>query len=385
MLVASTVKSGNRIRSLLTALTTLAALVSKGAVGVAAAQSAPYPPSPVIAGVTWDYAGLVRLAPGSDLWPVTWAADDHLYTSWGDGGGFGGTNDDGRVSLGVGRIEGPPTGLAGYNVFGGKNGAVPATFDGKAAGMLAVGGLLYMWVTEQNVWIRAKIGRSADGGRTWAFNSTSGWDFDEPDGAFSDATFLNFGKDYAGARDGYVYGYSGDDRARDPYGTTLTNINLYRSPAGQVMNRGAYEFFAGLDGQGNPIWTQDIGLRSPVFHDSNAVGWATRVMYHPTFHRYLLTTWHDEAGGWGIFDAPEPWGPWTTVAYYENWIDSDFKFGFSFNQKWMSADGLTLDMIFSGTGPYDSFNLIRGTLTLRGASDTAAPAPPGSLRPVTLP
>ena len=32
------------------------------------------------------------LAPGSDIWPLTWAADGHQYTTFGDGGGFGGTD-----------------------------------------------------------------------------------------------------------------------------------------------------------------------------------------------------------------------------------------------------------------------------------------------------
>ena len=49
---------------------------------------APYPPSAVITGVTFDWSTHVRLAPGSDNWPITWADDDHQYTCWGDGGGF---------------------------------------------------------------------------------------------------------------------------------------------------------------------------------------------------------------------------------------------------------------------------------------------------------
>ena len=48
----------------------------------------PYPPSPVIEDVTWDIGNMLRLAPGSDLWPVTWGPDNNIYISWGDGGGF---------------------------------------------------------------------------------------------------------------------------------------------------------------------------------------------------------------------------------------------------------------------------------------------------------
>jgi hypothetical protein len=68
-------------------------------------RSGAYPPSPVIAGLTLDWSTHQRHALGSDNWQLTWADDDHLYGAWGDGGGFGGSNDDGRVGLGFARIE----------------------------------------------------------------------------------------------------------------------------------------------------------------------------------------------------------------------------------------------------------------------------------------
>jgi hypothetical protein len=328
------------------------------------APKPPYPPSPVIQAITWDFESLGRHACGSDLWPITWAADDHLYTAWGDGGGFGGTDRDARVSLGVARIEGPPEHFVGYNVFGGKDAATPATFAGKSNGILSIDGILYMGVVEQDRWLRWKLGRSTDGGKSWTFNAREGWDFAEPDGAFSDVTFLTFGKDYQGARDGYVYAYSQDDRATDPYGATPTTLSLFRVPTSQIMDRGAYEYFAGLDGSGTPRWTGELSRRRPVFTNPAGVGWGARVAHHPGLGRYLLTAWHDEAGGWGLFDASEPWGPWTTVAYYETWLDATFKFGFTFPQKWMSADGQSLWLVFSGIGLYDTFTVIKATLTV---------------------
>ncbi len=72
-----------------------------------------------IVGIEFDWTTLVTRAPGSDNWPLTWCEDDHQYTSWGDGGGFGGTNRDGRVSLGFARIEGDYPGFVGVNVWGG--------------------------------------------------------------------------------------------------------------------------------------------------------------------------------------------------------------------------------------------------------------------------
>ena len=82
-----------------------------------------YPASPVISGVSFDWSTHQRLAPGSDNWPITWADDDQQYTSWGDGGGFGGTNDDSRVSLGFGRVDGEKDSYQGANLWGGKDAA----------------------------------------------------------------------------------------------------------------------------------------------------------------------------------------------------------------------------------------------------------------------
>src|SRR3989442_111665 len=117
-----------------------------------AAGAAPYPPSSALEAITWDWETYQTGAEGSDLWPVTWGPDDHLYTAWGDGGGFGGTDSDGRVSAGFARIERGPESFQSINVNGGKNAEHLASFprEGKAGGMLAVGGPLYAWVNLQN-------------------------------------------------------------------------------------------------------------------------------------------------------------------------------------------------------------------------------------------
>src|ERR1035438_5410192 len=69
-------------------------VVAPGLLG-ADSPNAPYPPSPVIRGITWHWDTYRTAAVGSDLWPVTWGPDGHLYTAWGDGGGFGGADPDG--------------------------------------------------------------------------------------------------------------------------------------------------------------------------------------------------------------------------------------------------------------------------------------------------
>ena len=324
----------------------------------------PYPQSTVITGVTWDTSSLKRAAPGSDLWPTTWADDDNIYTAWGDGGGFGGDNTIGRVQIGVARIAGTPESLLATNTFGGASPLAPATFGGKPGGIISVGGVLYMSVTENDTWNRAKIYKSTDHGVTWT-STTTGWDFEEPNGLWSSLMFVTYGKDNANARDNYVYALTHKDGTAPP----RYNLLMARVPKDKVDQRNAYEFFTGFDAGGNPLWSPDINAGRPFFTDPNSVGFAPHIEYNPGLKRYILTTYHNESGGWGIFDAPEPWGPWTTVAYYENWLDANFKFGFSMPQKWLSPDGRDFVMVFSGAGGgWDSWNTIRGTFLLSAPS-----------------
>jgi hypothetical protein len=333
-------------------------------------QTPPYPPSPAIEGVIWDFSSMKRLAPGSDLWPITWAADDNLYTSWGDGGGFGGTNRDGRVRLGFARIADFPMKFTAANIWGGKNTTQPATFGGKTAGMLSVGGILYAWINMQNAKTPdIRLAWSLDLAKSWQL---ADWKFPDPRSpTFFPSTFLNFGKDYAGARDEFVYVYGGQwTWTQGP----TDHAYLAHVPREQVRDRNAYEFYRGLDLEGNPRWSQDIALRQPVFTDPNGVANTAlcSVVFNPGIGRFLLTVAHRPPGSpvmagvgqLGIFDAPEPWGPWTTVAYYDDWggFGNGEALIYALPTKWMSSDGKTFWMVFSSTGKLDSFNLIKGSL-----------------------
>jgi hypothetical protein len=122
---------------------------------VTGASSVPYPQSTLITGITWHWETLKSAALGSDLWPVTWGPDDHLYAAWGDGGGFGGSDSDRRVAMGFARIEGGPEHWRGFNINGGKNPEFAASFPkkGKTTGIAFVDGVLYATVNlEDGTW-----------------------------------------------------------------------------------------------------------------------------------------------------------------------------------------------------------------------------------------
>ena len=73
---------------------------------LAAEPTPPYGPSPVVQSWQWAPAeSIVRRAKDGDNWPLTWADDDALYTTWGDGTGFA-PKVERKLSCGFARITG---------------------------------------------------------------------------------------------------------------------------------------------------------------------------------------------------------------------------------------------------------------------------------------
>jgi len=138
---------------------------------------------------------------------------------------------------------------------------------------------------------------------------------------------------------------------------------------------GHFEYFTGLDPRGAPRWSPTAADANPVFVDANVasgVSAPASVVYDAPLGRYLLVAWHGSATGEvGFFEAPNPWGPWSTLAYYDDWggfnETAGEATGLSLPTKWISAEGRMLWIIFSGVNngadnEYDSLNLVRVAL-----------------------
>lgn len=313
---------------------------------------APYPPSPVFTGLDWAPADqIVRKAEGGDNWPSAWGDDDLLYTAYGDGWGFE-PKVERKLSLGFSRVSGGPLDFQGENIrsmTGERYGQGPA--GEKAAGLTMVEGVLYLWARNAD---NAQLAWSHDRAQTWQW---ADWRLQESFGA---PAFLSFGKNNVGARDHYVYTYSQDSGSAYHSSDGLV---LARVPNDKLRDPQAYEFFAGLDGSGRPAWSPSVAGRRPVFENPGRV-YRSSVSYHPGTQRYLLCQvipGEDTRfeGGFGVYDAPEPWGPWTTVFYTPNW-DVGPGETCSFPPKWMTDDAL--HMLFSGD---DSFSVRKAVIRLR--------------------
>ena len=365
----------------------------------------PYDYSRNVIGVNWDFSIMrsQRRAHGSDLWPCAWAIDGDLYCAWGDGGGFeGDSNTTGRVSLGFARIAGfpslsDPSSLTGKNIWGDapKYAEAAATFGGKVHSMTSVDGVLYAYssltlpestpdaVHHSGTGTVHTLIWSTDLGKSW---ERAPWTNDQL------GSFLNFGQNNTGALDSYVYTYYG--RANESGG----NVYLKRVPRTDMTADpglvGAYEYLTGVDRKGAPVsWSRVESDAGPIFTDPAGV--SVEVVYDAPIGRFLLTSGHnpkgtlaeDSAGKVGLFEGPHPWGPWATVGYYEDWgalgPDSFGDFlGLRFPAKWISDDGRTLWAVFSSLGEYDSFNLVKTTLTVAGSvPNLRAPAAGSVLAP----
>ncbi|HWB99497.1 MAG TPA: DUF4185 domain-containing protein, partial [Bryobacteraceae bacterium] len=293
----------------------------------------------------------------------TWGDDDELYAAYSEGEGFAAGRRN--LSLGFAKITGDPPRHHAEDI--------PSDADTPAGeqqirptGMLMTGSTLYLFVRNYAAGgdrRHVRLGWSHDHARHWTW---ADWHFSR---TFGCPEFVQYGRNNAGARDRYVYIISQDnDDARD----YDTHAVLARVPRERLSDRGAYEFFRGLDPNGDPLWSRDIEQRRPVFSDPLGVQHVA-VSYNPRLRRYLLTSKHrvssSEGGSGsqnaslGVFDAPEPWGPWTTVYYDDHWFRNHYTYHHTIPTKWIDEDGKSMWMVFSGPGGgNNTFCLRRATL-----------------------
>jgi hypothetical protein len=375
---------------------------------------APYCGSKHIESMSWDWAGGHTEPDGSDLWPVTWGRDKRVYTFFGDGGGFGGDNYRGRASFGIATIaHSPPLRPDSVrNVYGGYNSSHPSTLQGKGGAIIAVGSDFYtlggLYTEAETAGHtgpvsgspkRRQLAYSKGNAHSW---HAASWTFcsaedGELRGNFCPLGFVNHGRGNAGAPDGQVYllGFvNSTAHWNDGEQQTAASTYLARVPKKRVLEADAYQYFAGLDARGRPIWTADQQLMQPIFTDRNAsrpgcggrcnmTSMLGEAVYDRGIRRYIATAQGDYVGQTSFYDAPHPWGPWTTISY--NNIDAETgtggwanlgttggeSLGVHLVNAWSSPDGLALWATYSSDGkappgalfppagtPMDSFNLV---------------------------
>ena len=307
---------------------------------------------------------------GNDIWVNSWGADGNIYTAYGDGKGF---SSPIKLSQGLAKLLGsPPSTITGADI---RTSSFEETGDGatgkKASGMLMVDGTLYVWVRNAN-----NNGQQCQ--LTWANSpytswTWSSWKFTE----YGYCSFANYGQNYAGAGDNYVYAFF----SNHPSAYTSTDqIMLARVDKTQIKTQSAYQFFSGSSSA--PAWGGTT--RQPVLTHTGGVN-RQDVTYDAAVSRYLMTMRsRSNTNHFSIYEAPNPWGPWSTAFYEPNAGTGNLGWGESQHipSKWLqplSANKQDFYLIHSGN---DQFNLQKMTITL---GSTPANTPTKTPTPIKSP
>jgi hypothetical protein len=362
------------------------------------------PRRPDILSVTRREETILRSRSLGDGYHMTWTREGHQAVGVNDGSGW----------------ADPPTAFYNTRLWTISGAPGPARFDEVASyplidrstrpeeapvyygsGLLAVGEHFYQFIsTLDNAedrprhWTGAKLIFSDDGGRTWRNRDGSTpvtWEdwgeqargrfnfFQEPDGCFSLLSILQMGRNYGANRDGYIYTYS-------PNGNTDGKMNelvMFRVPVARMLDRGAYEFFAGHRPDGGADWSKDIAARAPVHvfprgwvnytnlfpGDLVLESWLPSVVYNEPLGLYMMAaagigvapdgTEFGKPSYLGLWVGETPWGPWRQVHAEPAWMPGGDAAARAYGPRiapgWVAPDGKSFWLVWADLNGIRSF------------------------------
>ena len=169
--------------------------------------------------------------------------------------------------------------------------------------------------------------------------------------------FVDFGKELEHSPDGKAYlvahGASDGVNRRYAYNSWITGDEIYLarvSPSVENMNNvSKYEFFAGQDSAGQPVWTRDFGKIKPTAAWRDNMGCVT-ITYNPPLKKYLMCVTDGTKTvtrfNTYILETDALAGPWKMVAYLKNFGEQAYFVNFP--SKFILTDGRSLWLCYSG-------------------------------------
>lgn len=328
-----------------------------------------------------------------DTFPMTWAADDCIYSSAGDPEWTNEKEDikkktvDGenhfcfKTGIDIEKFVGNPpeykikkiNEMGNFYGYGG--------YGVKPSGMISVNGKIYLAVqnlkgkkiapnlSKDYIDLKNYVGtlpygnnikcqhgsdatilRSDDFGKTWQPNKSPETVM-FPGHMFGGPAFINFGKNNYGARDDYVYAVSADQWDNG------SNLRLGRAPKNMIQDKKSWQWVSGFknDKKRSPIWSSDIKKSIAILKDNRYIS-LPDIVYLQTIERYILLTWHlnMDFNAWQgsqlvIYESPEPWGSFSLI-HHENLWENKMVTPYCprLPLKWMESDGRTGWLQFSG-------------------------------------
>lgn len=356
----------------------------------------PFAPSKEVTGLR--FTGVHSDYRFADTWYPTWAADGNLYSPYTDGDVHGvGANSDGytfvkdgvlgsfnsklnRATTGQAVLSGnDPLNLTVKSLgvvqadpypYGGRYPCGSLVYRGVwyygtyclgPHGVTRFGSTIYNWP-----WLGPLVGfrTSTDYGKTWVetphtpakpiFGETGMWGYPVKIGS---PHFVDFGKELEHSPDGkaYLVAHGAVDPDAKPRFANLSwitgdQIYLLRvTPSLENLNDASkYEFFAGNDVQGNPVWTGEFKNVKPLLEWNNNMGCVT-VTYNQPLKKYLMcvTDGGNTCGRMNtyILESSQLTGPWKLVVYMKSFGEQCYFANFP--SKFIGADGRTAWLCYS--------------------------------------
>jgi hypothetical protein len=135
--------------------------------------------------------------------------------------------------------------------------------------------------------------------------------------------FVDFGRDMEHSPDGMAYlvghgSYDPDGICNWSSGDAISLARVRPSPEA-INDPAGYEYFAGHDESGKPVWSKEFSRIAPLLQWPGGAG-CTNITYHPHLKRYfgfLCIGWADgDSGGYDtwVIESRELTGPWHHVA-----------------------------------------------------------------------
>ncbi|MBE0653240.1 MAG: DUF4185 domain-containing protein [Bacteroidales bacterium] len=354
----------------------------------------PFEPSEQLSGI--KFPGIKSGFRVGDTWYPSWAEDDRMYSPFTDGhcprldGGNDLSISDGVVAFGYGAertstgqavMEGDdPMTLKIYSLglshapslpYHGRYPAGSLVLNGvwyygtyclDPAGQTKYGEMVYNWP-----WLGPFVGfrYSTDYGRTWTetphtpenplFGETGLYGHPVKIGS---PHFVDFGRNMEHSPDGkaYLVAHGADLNDAHPrfYNAswiTGDQVYLFRvTPSVENINDiGKYEFYAGKDKKGNPLWTTNFNEIKPLLEWNNNMGCVT-VTYNAPLKKYLMCV--TDGGNTCakmnsyILEADQLTGEWKLVSYMKNFGEQAYFLNIP--SKFISDDGKTAWLLYSG-------------------------------------
>lgn len=344
-------------------------------------KDCPFEPSRELAGIVFTGAHSDYRC-GDTFYP-SWASDGNLYSPWTDGvtDGVRSNSSGEKATTGNAVLIGDdPLALEIKNTSP-PQAASPKPYQGRyPAGSLVYNGVWYYGTYclgpsgsvkhEGFTYNWPVLGPmpgfriSMDYGKTWTPSPLSPEKplFPEPAEFMGPVKmgaphFVDFGKNMEHSPDGkaYLLGMGAEENDPKPRYANLSWISADQVYLARVVpspetinNLKAYEFFAGHDAGGAPLWTNDFAKIKPLLDWNNNMGCATAT-YVPGLKKYLMCV----TDGWPtcakmnsyILEADRITGPWRLVVYMKDFGEQAYFLNFP--SKFISPDGKTLWLCYS--------------------------------------